>query len=149
MAATAVQFPSPRAAVGRGQGWGAGMAGPRSDSRTTRARSLRRAMTDAERKLWSGLRRAFPDLHFRRQAPVGPFFADFACHSARIIVEVDGSQHMLAQNSNADDVRSKYLATHGYRTLRFWNNDLLKNIDGVLTAIHDELARIPESAPHP
>jgi very-short-patch-repair endonuclease len=106
-------------------------------------------MTDAERKLWSGLRRAFPDSHFRRQAPVGPFFADFASHDARIVIEVDGSQHMLSQKINSDLVRSSYLAEHGYRVLRFWNNDVPKNIDGVLTVIHDELARVPAHAPHP
>jgi very-short-patch-repair endonuclease len=108
-------------------------------------------MTDAERKLWWRLRSDFPDLHFRRQAPVGPYFADFACHKSRIVVEVDGGQHMHADHAEKDSARNAYLAKQGYRVLRFWNNDVLKNIDGVLTTIHDELMRGSQSqdAPHP
>jgi very-short-patch-repair endonuclease len=106
-------------------------------------------MTDAEKKLWWHLRHSFPDAHFRRQAPVGPFYADFACHSARIVVEVDGNQHMLENNSDADKARSRYLAERGYRVLRFWNGDVLKNIEGVMATIYDELARGSKKAPHP
>ena len=106
-------------------------------------------MTDAERKLWWRLRSDFPELHFRRQAPVGPYFADFACHKSRVVVEVDGGQHMLADHAAKDSAREAYLARHGYRVLRFWNNDVLKNIDGVLAAIHDEVMRGSQDAPHP
>jgi len=106
-------------------------------------------MTDGERKLWRRLRSDFPELHFRRQAPVGPYFADFACHKNGIVAEVDGGQHMLADHAAKDSARNAYLARHGYRLFRFWNKDVLKNIDGVVTAIQDELARGSESAPHP
>ena len=121
----------------------------RIDPRTPRARSLRRAMTDAERKLWRNLRVVFPDTHFRRQSPVGPYFADFACHNGRIVIEVDGSQHMLANNVEADAARTRYLAGQGYRVLRFWSNDVLTNIDGVLIVIRDALASTVDHAPHP
>ena len=106
-------------------------------------------MTDAEKKLWWHLRHSFPGTHFRRQAPVGPFYADFACHSARIIVEVDGSQHMHESNADVDNARSRYLVERGYRVLRFWNGDVLKNIEGVVAVIRDELAHDSEKTPHP
>jgi len=94
---------------------------------------LRRDATEAEKKLWQHLRQPpFKEHHFRRQATIGPYFADFASHRLRIVVEVDGGQH--ADNS-ADDRRSSYLVSEGYRVLRFWNNDVLANLSGVLSAI--------------
>ena len=93
-------------------------------------------MTDAERKLWWHLRRLpVEHSHFRRQATIGPYFADFACHERRLIIEVDGSQHNEPENVARDEERSAYLRTQGYRILRFWNNDVLKNIDNVMEAI--------------
>src|SRR5262245_44527241 len=102
--------PPARSAVGRGKGWG-GMAEqqqPRKrDSRVPRARTLRRDMTDAERKLWWHLRRLpVEHSHFRRQATVGPYFADFACHERRLIIEVDGAQHNEPENVARDEERS-------------------------------------------
>ncbi|HEX2654394.1 MAG TPA: endonuclease domain-containing protein [Xanthobacteraceae bacterium] len=116
------------------------------DRRVRRARQLRRAMTDAERKLWWHLRRLpMEGAHFRRQATIGPYFADFACHEQRLVIEVDGGQHALADRASADANRTAFLQSQGYRVLRFWNNDVLTNIESVLRVIHAEL----EQSPHP
>jgi len=94
---------------------------------------LRRDATEAEKKLWQHLRQPpFKQHHFRRQATIGPYFADFASHQLRIVIEVDGGQHL---DSATDDRRTAYLASEGYRVLRFWNNDVLANMSGVLSAI--------------
>jgi very-short-patch-repair endonuclease len=119
------------------------------DTRVPRARKLRRDMTDAERKLWWHLRRLPIDhSHFRRQATIGPFFADFACHERRLIIEVDGAQHNEPENVARDAERSAYLQSQGYRVLRFWN---LKNINSVmeaiLAAIHQYVAGPPPLPP--
>jgi len=98
------------------------------------ARDLRQAQTDAERKLWWRLRdRRLTEFKFRRQHPVGPFIADFCCTEAKLIVELDGGQHALQQNS--DTTRTGLLEAQGYRVLRFWNNEILTNPDGVLQRI--------------
>ena len=103
------------------------------DNRVPRARALRRDATEAEKKLWQHLRQPpFKQHHFRRQATIGPYFADFASHQLRIVIEVDGGQHA---DNVADDRRTAYLASEGYRVLRFWNNDALANVSGVLSAI--------------
>ncbi|MDP9423158.1 MAG: endonuclease domain-containing protein [Pseudomonadota bacterium] len=108
----------------------------------TRAKRLRREMTDAERKLWSVLRsRQLEGARFRRQQPIGPFIADFVCQEARLIVEADGSQHA---DSERDIRRTAFLWSKGYRVLRFWNNDILENLEGVAESI---LAAL--STPHP
>ncbi|MGE3147067.1 MAG: endonuclease domain-containing protein [Pseudorhodoplanes sp.] len=110
----------------------------------SRARSLRANMTEAEKKLWFALRdRRFAQFKFRRQAPVGPFIADFVCYDARLLVEVDGGQHA---GSESDVRRDRWFAANQFRILRFWNNDVLSNLDGVLTAI---LGALEEAAPHP
>ena len=103
-----------------------------------RARALRRQMTDAERALWSALRQTTPQHHWRKQVPIGPYFADFASHSAKLIIEVDGGQHATALR--ADERRTAFLEQQGFCLLRFWNNEVLGNIDGVLDRIADELA---------
>jgi primosomal protein N' (replication factor Y) len=103
------------------------------------ARALRRSMTDAERKLWFHLRnRAFMGHKFRRQQPIGPYVADFVCIERRLIVEADGGQH---SNAHADNQRTRYLRSRGYRVLRFWNNDVLVRTQAVLEQIHAALAR--------
>ena len=107
-----------------------------------KARRLRGEMTDAERKLWSVLRkRQIEGAKFRRQQPIGPFVADFVCQEQRLIIEADGGQH--AENL-ADARRTEFLEGVGYRVLRFWNNDILNNLDGVAQVIANEL-----STPHP
>jgi len=98
-----------------------------------RARALRREMTPAERALWSGLRTVLADARFRCQVPFGPYYADFASHRCRLIVEVDGSQHGEALGYDA--ARTHFLEGEGYRVLRYWNNEILKDLDAVLTAI--------------
>jgi very-short-patch-repair endonuclease len=104
------------------------------------ARRLRANATGAEIRLWQHLRRS-PMLgtHFRRQVPIGPYIADFACMAARLIVEVDGSQHGLDSGISRDAERTRWLEQEGYRVIRFWNNEVNRNIRGVLEAIHAEL----------
>jgi len=105
------------------------------------ASMLRTNMTDAERKLWAGLRdRQLLGHKFVRQEPVGRFIADFACREADLIVELDGGQH--AENER-DARRSEALAQHGYAVLRFWNHDVLNNFDGVLARIAQQLRKAP------
>jgi very-short-patch-repair endonuclease len=108
----------------------------------TAARHLRSRMTDAERKLWFALKdRRFQNLKFRRQVPVGPYVADFLCFDLRLVVEVDGGQHA---ESVRDAERDRWFADNGFRTLRFWNNDVLSNLEGVLTVIAEGTV-----TPHP
>lgn len=98
-----------------------------------KARALRRNPTDAETLLWRALRENFPDARFRRQVPLGPYFADFASHKAKLIVEVDGGQHAAALDQ--DQKRTAFLNAEGYRLLRFWNNEVVENLEGVLHRI--------------
>jgi very-short-patch-repair endonuclease len=103
-----------------------------------RARRLRSEMTDAERRLWSRLRgQQIRGARFRRQVLIGPYIVDFACLSHRLIIEVDGGQH--AQNVSQDEVRTSWLASRGYRVVRYWDNDVLKNTDEVLESIWTSL----------
>ena len=93
------------------------------------ASRLRREATDAERLLWSKLRsRQLAGWKFRRQVTIEPYIVDFFCWDAALIVEVDGSQH----NEVVDAERTVFLIAAGYRVVRFWNNDVLQNLDGVL-----------------
>jgi very-short-patch-repair endonuclease len=99
----------------------------------SRARDMRRMLTDAERKLWYALRdRRLQTVKFRRQAPIGFYIADFLCVQHRLVVEVDGSQH--AQSSR-DAARDAWLQREGYRVLRFWNRDVLTARESVLATI--------------
>jgi very-short-patch-repair endonuclease len=100
-----------------------------------RARRLRNNPTDAEKVVWNLLRENFPGERFRRQVPIRRFIADFACHEARLVIEVDGSQH----GGPRDFERTRLIEAEGYRVLRFWNNDVLCNPDGVATAIAGSL----------
>jgi len=118
------------------------------DKRVPRARRLRRDMTDAEKKLWWHLRRLpVEDTHFRRQATIGPYFADFACHEKRLVIELDGGGRATADQSAADAVRTAYLEAQGYRVLRFWNHGVLKEIDAVMLAIHSALEAHGQASP--
>jgi very-short-patch-repair endonuclease len=102
-----------------------------------RARQLRQDATDAERRLWSALRdRRLSGYRFRRQYPIGLFIVDFACTRHRLIVEADGGQHA---DSDADRHRTACLEREGWRVLRFWNNDILANTNGVIEVILREL----------
>ena len=126
--------PSPLTGEGGGrQGRAPGEGEATRPTPLNRARDLRHNMTDAERELWRILRnRQFAHTKFRRQVPVGPYIADFLCYDARLIVEADGGQH--AESAN-DAERDAWLAAQGFRTLRFRNNDILTNPEGVAMAI--------------
>jgi len=103
-------------------------------------------MTDAELALWSRLRnRRLLDHKFRSQWTLGPYVADFCCLAARLVVEVDGGQH----NEKRDAGRTARLEEQGFRVLRFWNNDVLTNMDGVLEVIAGVLKEQEEQDPHP
>jgi len=130
--------PSVSRSLSRGAGEGKGEG-------TSRARKLRRTQTDAERKLWSLLRnRQLLGSKFRRQHPIGPFFADFCCPERRLVVELDGGQHVAM--ADADRRRTVLLETRGYRVLRFWDHELLQQPESVLEVIGIAL-RTPH--PHP
>ena len=90
-------------------------------------------MTDAEKLLWRKLREVFPQAKFRRNSPVPPYYADFLSYRHRLIIEADGGQHDSADP--AELARTRHLETEGFRVLRFWNNDILANIDGVLETV--------------
>ena len=112
-----------------------------------RARQLRAAATDAETLLWQRLRsRQLAGYKFRRQHPMGPYFADFACIEARLVVELDGGQHATPEGLLSDQRRSEALAAQGYVVLRFWNHDVLQQTDVVLESI---LFALPQVGPHP
>jgi very-short-patch-repair endonuclease len=108
-----------------------------SDTARLMARRLRRQTTDAEKRLWRALRKFdLEGSHFRRQIPIGPYIADFGCMAARLLIEVDGSQHGDDRKRAYDAARTRWLAKEGYRVLRFWNNDISNNMNGVLEAIY-------------
>jgi crossover junction endodeoxyribonuclease RuvC len=103
---------------------------------TSRARALRQNGTEVERRVWQRLRAGQIDgLKFRRQEPILGFTVDFVCHERRLIVELDGGQHAAA--GEADARRTRLLEQAGFRILRFWNNDVVENLDGVLEAIRN------------
>ena len=115
--------------------------------RVERARRLRRHQTDVERILWLRLRdRRLGGWKFKRQAPVGRYIVDFACADARVIVELDGGQHAT---STTDAARTQVLEAFGYLVLRFWNNEVLENLDGVLETIFAALNKHAPEPPHP
>ena len=115
---------------------------------TGRARTLRRDMTDAEQRLWRALRHKQVNGHrFRRQHPVGQYIADFACIEQKIIIELDGGQHQ--EQVAYDGQRTRLLQAHGWTVLRFWNNDVLNNLAGVLAVIAGSLNDTPPSQPSP
>jgi very-short-patch-repair endonuclease len=114
-------------------------------TRTFQARRLRRNSTDAELRLWNRLRsRAIDGCKFVRQEPIGPYVVDFVCRERRLVIEVDGGQH---NESDADRIRDQWLRNRNYRVLRFWNNDVLSNTNGVLETI--AIALQEETPPHP
>jgi very-short-patch-repair endonuclease len=106
-----------------------------------RSRQLRESMTDAERLLWSKLRmRQLYDLIFYRQKPIGEYIADFYCPKVKLVIEVDGEQHFSTEGVEYDKARDEYMSCQGLTVMRFTNNDVLGNIEGVMEKI---LERIP------
>jgi very-short-patch-repair endonuclease len=110
-------------------------------SLTSRARDLRRNMTDAERMLWHALRLNQLGVRFRRQAPIGTYIVDFACLECGLVVEVDGGQHA---GSVTDPIRDVWLQERGFPVMRLWNNEVLADTGSVVEGIRDAL-----DAPHP
>jgi len=112
---------------------------------STFARQLRADATEAEIRLWSKLRRKqLEGFRFRRQQPMGNYIVDFFCPDAALVVEVDGGQHV-----DEDPTRERWLESRGYRVLRFWNNEVLANTEGVLETILDALRNPPKHQPPP
>jgi very-short-patch-repair endonuclease len=117
-----------------------------------RARQLRRDQTDVEKKLWVRLRsRQLNGFKFRRQFVIGPFITDLCCFEQRLVVEIDGGKH--ADQSDADLKRSAFLLSRGYRVLRFWDNQVMENMDGVLEqiaqALNDATRKPEKPSPFP
>jgi very-short-patch-repair endonuclease len=113
---------------------------------TARSRELRRTPTAAEQKLWTRLSaRQVAGTRFNRQFPVGPFICDFVSRSAKLVIEADGGQH--AAQEEEDRKRTEYLKIRGFRVVRFWNNDIIENIDGVVETIERILRTSPPPTP--
>lgn len=106
------------------------------------AKNLRRNMTDAERMLWRNLRSKNLGVKFRRQEPIGSFIVDFVCFEKRVIIEVDGGQH---SESKKDGERDDWFREQNFKVLRFWNNEVIKNEEGVMQVIMENLS----PSPHP
>ncbi len=124
-----------------------------ADTARLRARRLRRSTTDAEKLLWKQLRKLdLKGSHFRRQIPIGPYIADFGCMAVRLLIEIDGSQHGETAKEVYDEKRTRWLEKEGYRVLRFWNNEITRNIDAAMetiyAAIHGSLSAEPMPLKH-
>ena len=122
-----------------GEGWGEG-----GDRLTGVAKLLRREMTDAERVLWREVRaHRFSGFKFKRQEPLGAYVVDFICYEARLIIELDGGHHASQQQADAE--RTRWLESSGFRVIRFWNNDVLSNVTGVMQEIERQMTSFPLS----
>ena len=118
-----------------GEHEGGSMPRPKRSNPTTKhqAIELRKESTSAEAKLWSRIRNDQVGVTFRRQHAIGNYIPDFCSPKAKLIIELDGSQHL--EQEEYDNERTKYLESLGYKVIRFWNNDVTNNIDGVILAI--------------
>ncbi len=115
-----------------------GRAIPFTGQALVNARRLRKSMTDVERKLWYALRgKRFGAHKFRRQQPIDKYIVDFICMKSRLIIELDGGQHSARQDH--DQRRTAALENLGFQVIRFWNSDMIENMDGVLQEIHSRL----------
>ncbi len=111
---------------------------------TAKARALRNNATDVERALWHVISaRKISDIRFNRQVPIGQFICDFVARSIGLVIEVDGGQH----NDEVDAERTRYIEAQGFRVIRFWNNDVLGNIEGVIEEIERVIANMPSPDP--
>ena len=109
-------------------------------NKTILARNLRKNSTIQERRLWNLLKnRQFHNLKFKRQQPIGDYIVDFICKEAKIIIEIDGGQHNEPENIEYDKTRTEYLNTLGYKVIRFWNNEIYENIEGVVLRLREEI----------
>jgi very-short-patch-repair endonuclease len=115
-----------------------------STKQRTRARRLRRDLTDAERIVWNAIRaHRMHGASFRRQTPIGPFIVDYVSHAAGLIIEIDGGQHYEPESIKRDAQRDAYLASEGYLVLRFSNHDVITNRQGVLETIATAIVHAP------
>ncbi|PVE26480.1 endonuclease domain-containing protein [Microvirga sp. KLBC 81] len=113
---------------------------------TSQSRALRRNATEAEKSLWRALKKIpVYGSHFRRQVPIGPYIADFACLKARLLIELDGGHHSQDNVAAYDERRTRWLESEGYRVIRFWNAELIENMPGVLDTIYAGLYGSPQS----
>ncbi len=115
---------------------------PPTPSRRDRARNLRRGATEAEKRFWWHLRHRLPldGTYFRRQVPLGPYFADFCCLTLKLVVELDGDQHGQPDAIAHDEARTAFLQKQGFRVLRFWNHQVSREMDSVLDTIRAVIA---------
>lgn len=128
-----------------GEGWGEGKK-PLPPSLLAFARTLREELTDAERLMWTLLcDRRFLGHKFRRQHPIPPYVLDFYCHETRLAIELDGGQHDEEGGRERDARRAAFLAEKGIRALRFWNNDVFANTEGVMETIFESLSQEDEA----
>lgn len=110
------------------------------------ARSLRANQTDAERLLWKHIRAGrFEGHKFKRQQPLGCYIVDFVCFEAMLVIELDGGQHSDRVNEDAE--RTRWLESQGFRALRFWNNEVIENMEGVWASIAAALSPFPQPFP--
>ena len=108
------------------------------------SRQLRENMTDAERRLWAKIRmKQLKGCQFYRQKPIGDYIVDFFCPKAKLVIEIDGSHHLVGETIEYDRIRDDYLSSLGLRVLRFTNADVLTNIEGVLEKIMEEIPLSP------
>ncbi len=113
-----------------------------------KAKELRQNRTDAEKRLWGRLRRKRVDgFRFRQQAPIGKYIVDFVCFEAKLVVELDGGQH--AEQAEYDAKRTEWLESQGFQVLRFWNNEVFENIEGVEEVVQAALQSGGEAHPLP
>lgn len=120
------------------------MVRPFSSDLTEKSRQLRKNQTDAEQKIWGGLKhRQILGIKFRRQYIIAPYIVDFVSLSANIVIEIDGGQH----SPDVDRYRDEYIKKQGYQILRFWNNEVLENIEGVMQVIYDKLLSVLNPPP--
>jgi very-short-patch-repair endonuclease len=131
-------------ALSEGRGLGEGnLKQKNAMNLNNKARALRKNQTDVELLLWQQLRnRRLCSYKFRRQFPIAPYVADFACLELKLIIELDGGQH--ADQISYDNQRSLFLEQRGFKVIRFWNNDVIQNTTGILEAIHLVILDITE-----
>jgi very-short-patch-repair endonuclease len=128
-----------------GEGWGGGETFL-GDSLADLAKSLRKRQTEAEKLLWWHFRsKQINGLKFRRQQPIGPFIADFVCFEKRLVIELDGGQHAVEKEK--DRQREGWFHKEGFRILRFWNTEVLQNIEGVVEVIQRNCFNHPSLTP--
>jgi very-short-patch-repair endonuclease len=113
-------------------------------SLTNRAKELRQRETEAEQIIWSWLRtKKLNGVKFRRQEPVGIYIVDFVSFEKKLIIEIDGGQHNIEENKANDEVRTQWLESQGFRVIRFWNNEVHSNLDGIITRIKETISCSP------